>query len=130
MRDMARRPEKDREELFRATAQAMRVREAIVEKDFWVCWVLDCLFQDSPWKAHMAFKGDTNHSKAYRAIERFPEDINLISECELLGNSTHEPWEERSSTKQDDFGNEANQRTAEFLARNFAPVLSRDLSDR
>jgi hypothetical protein len=30
MRDMARRQEKDRAELFRATAQAMRVHEAIV----------------------------------------------------------------------------------------------------
>lgn len=62
MRDMARRPEKDRADLFRATAQAMRVHEAIIEKDFWVCWILDYLFQDSPWKAHMAFKGGTSLS--------------------------------------------------------------------
>ena len=40
MRELARRPEKDRRELFRATAQAMRVHEAIIEKDFWVCWIL------------------------------------------------------------------------------------------
>jgi predicted nucleotidyltransferase component of viral defense system len=78
MRDMARRPENDRRELFRATAQAMRVHEAIVEKDFWVCWILDYLFQDSPWKASMVLKGGTSLSKVYGAIERFSEDIDLI----------------------------------------------------
>lgn len=127
MRDMARRPEKDRGELFRATAQAMRVHEAIVEKDFWVCWILDYLFQDSPWKDRMAFKGGTSLSKAYGAIERFSEDIDLILDWRLLGYSEDEAWEDRSPTKQDAFGKEANQRTAEFLARDFAPVLSRDL---
>jgi predicted nucleotidyltransferase component of viral defense system len=68
MRELARRPEQERREVFRATAQAMRVHEAIVEKDFWVCWVLDYLFQDSPWKDCMAFKGGTSLSKAFEAI--------------------------------------------------------------
>jgi hypothetical protein len=130
MRDMARRQEKDRAELFRATAQAMRVHEAIVEKDFWVCWILDYLFQDSAWKDRMAFKGGTSLSKAYGAIERFSEDIDLILDWRLLGYSGDEPWEERSPTKQDAFGKAANQKTAEFLARDFAPALSRDLKGR
>jgi hypothetical protein len=130
MRDMARRSEKDRGELFRATAQAMRVHEAIVEKDFWVCWILDYLFQDSPWKDRMAFKGGTSLSKAYGAIERFSEDIDLILDWRLLGYSGDGPWAERSPTKQDAFGKEANQRTAAFLTQVFAPVLSRDLKDR
>jgi hypothetical protein len=130
MREMARRPEKDRGELFRATAQAMRVHEAIVEKDFWVCWILDYLFQDSSWKDRMAFKGGTSLSKAYGAIERFSEDIDLILDWQLLGYSGDEPWEDRSPTRQVAFGKEANQRTAEFLARDFAPVLIRDLKGR
>lgn len=48
MHDMARRTEQERRDVFRATAQSMRVHEAIVEKDFWVCWALDYLFQESP----------------------------------------------------------------------------------
>ncbi len=130
MREMARRPQKDRAELFRATAQAMRVHEAIAEKDFWVCWTLDYLFHDSPWRERMAFKGGTSLSKAYGAIERFSEDIDLILDWRLLGYLEDQPWEERSPTKQDAFGKEANRRTAEFLERDFAPVLSRDLKDR
>lgn len=130
MRDMARRPHEDRAELFRTTAQAMRVHEAIVEKDFWVCWTLDYLFHDSPWKDRMGFKGGTSLSKAYGAIERFSEDIDLILDWRLLGYSGDQPFEERSTTKQDAFGKEANQRTAEFLARDFAPVLRRELAER
>src|SRR3989338_4747900 len=68
MRDIARRSVKDRSELFRATSQVMHVHEAIVEKDFWVCWILDYLFQDSPWKDRLIFKGGTSLSKAFGAI--------------------------------------------------------------
>lgn len=130
MRDMARRPQGDRAELFRATAQAMRVHEAIVEKDFWVCWMLDYLFHDSPWKDRMGFKGGTSLSKAYGAIDRFSEDIDLILDWRLLGYSGDQPLEERSTTKQDAFGKEANQRTAEFLELDLAPLLRRELTER
>lgn len=130
MRDIARRAEKDRVELFRATAQAMRVHEAIAEKDFWVCWILDYLFQESPWKDRMAFKGGTSLSKAYGAIERFSEDIDLILDWRLLGYAEDEPWEDRTPTKQDAFGKEANRKAEEFLARDFAPALGHDLNSR
>ena len=88
MREMARRSEKDRRDLFRAAAQKMRVHEAIVEKDFWVCWMLDYLFQDCQWKDQLAFKGGTSLSKAFGAIERFSEDIDLILDWWLLGYSS------------------------------------------
>jgi len=130
VRDLARRAERDRTELFRAAAQAMRVHEAIIEKDFWVCWVLDYLFQDSPWKSTMAFKGGTSLSKAFGAIERFSEDVDLILDWRMLGFSQDEPWEERSATQQDAFGKHANLKTEEFLASEFAPVLRRDLAER
>ncbi len=130
MRDIARRPEKDRSELFRATSQAMRVHEAIVEKDFWVCWILDYLFHDNPWKDRLVFKGGTSLSKAFGAIERFSEDIDLILDWKLLGYSDAEPWEDRSVTKQDGFGKEANRKASEFLSKDFVFALRRDLTAR
>lgn len=130
MRDMARRPEKDRFDLFRAAAQAMGVHEAIVEKDFWVCWILDYLFHDSPWKDRLAFKGGTSLSKAYGAIERFSEDIDLVLDWQLLGFSEAEVWKERSRSRQDAFSRNANRKAAEFLLDDFAPVLRRDLAAR
>jgi hypothetical protein len=130
MRDIARRSEKDRRDLFRAAAQKMRVHEAVVEKDFWVCWVLDYLFQDCPWKDHLAFKGGTSLSKAFGAIERFSEDIDLILDWRLLGYSPEEPWAERSATKQDAFGKESNIRTAEFLASELVPAICRGVAEQ
>lgn len=41
MRNIARLPENDRRELFRNTADKMGLNDAIVEKDFWVCFTLD-----------------------------------------------------------------------------------------
>lgn len=124
MREIARRSERDRRDLFRAAAQAMRVHEAIVEKDFWVCWVLDYLFGESPWKGQLAFKGGTSLSKAFGAIERFSEDIDLILDWRVLGYAEDEPWTKRSATRQDAFGKEANRRTADYLAQEFVPVLA------
>jgi hypothetical protein len=128
MRDMARRPEQDRRDLFRAAAQAMRVHEAIVEKDFWVCWALDYLFHESSWVDQIAFKGGTSLSKAFGAIERFSEDIDLVLDWRVLGYSAEEPYAKRSATKQDAFGKEANQRTVDFLARDLVPALGTGLS--
>ena len=35
-------PQQERNELFQETAAGMGIPEAIVEKDFWVCWILPC----------------------------------------------------------------------------------------
>ena len=129
MREFARRGEKDRSDLFRATAQAMQVHEAIVEKDFWVCWILDYLFHSSPWKNRLAFKGGTSLSKAYKAIERFSEDIDLILDWRLLGYSKEEPWNVRSATKQDAFAKGTNRKVSEFLSKDFVPELHKDLTN-
>lgn len=50
MRKIAILSDNDRRELFRNTADKMGLHDAIVEKDFWVCYTLDCLFHRSPWK--------------------------------------------------------------------------------
>ena len=74
----------DRRDPVRATAQAMPMHKAIIEKDFWVCRVLNYLFQSSPGKDKPIFKRGTGLSKAYNAIERFSEDIDLILDWRLL----------------------------------------------
>lgn len=120
----------DKEALFRNTAQKCGMNEAIVEKDFWVCWTMNYLFHHSKWKEHFAFKGGTSLSKSYKLIERFSEDIDLILDWRLLGYSLDEPWNERSKTKQDIFNKEANQKTASFLIDEFIPCLVSDFTDK
>ena len=128
MRNVATIPARDREALFRNTAAKMGVSEAIIEKDFWGCYMLDYLFHRCAWKDNLAFKGGTSLSKAYGLIERFSEDIDLILDWRVLGYGINEPWEERSNTKQDIFNKEANTRAETFLRDTFLPAVSADLT--
>lgn len=48
----------------------------VIEKDFWVCWMLGILFQ-SEFADSLVFKGGTSLSKVFGIIERFSEDIDL-----------------------------------------------------
>ena len=128
MRNVARLPESDRRELFRNTADKMGLNDAIVEKDFWVCFTLDYLFHRCPWKETITFKGGTSLSKAFNLISRFSEDIDLILDWRVLGYGKDEPWEKRSNTKQDTFNKEANARAEVFLAEQFCPTIQAELS--
>jgi hypothetical protein len=58
---------------------------AIVEKDFWVCWILKHLFAEPILKDQMVFKGGTSLSKVFGLIDSFSEDIDLILDWRLLG---------------------------------------------
>lgn len=129
MRNIAALDEKERAALFRNTASKMRVNEAIIEKDFWVCYILDYLFHRCAWKERLAFKGGTSLSKAYNLIKRFSEDIDLILDWRVLGYGTDEPWAQRSNTKQDVFNNEANERAGDFLCNIFLPTIINDLTE-
>lgn len=126
MKEIALRERKEREELFLVTAREIGLPEAMVEKDFWVCWTLDYLFHDCPWAEHLAFKGGTSLSKCFGLIQRFSEDIDLILDWRLLGYEKDEPWAERSKTRQDKFNKEANARTVGFLRETFLPQLQAD----
>ena len=54
----------------------LRILPAVVEKDVWVCWVLDVLFS-IPARRPMVFKGGTSLSKVFNLIKRFSEDIDI-----------------------------------------------------
>lgn len=121
--------EKDRRALFQNTAAKMGLPNAIIEKDFWVCYMLDYLFHRSEWKDKIAFKGGTSLSKSFGLIERFSEDIDLILDWRVLGYGINEPWQERSNNKQDIFNKEANERTEKFLRDAFLPSIKCNLQN-
>lgn len=56
----------------------------VLEKGFWVCWMLAVLF-DSTFADALVFKGGTSLSKVFGVIDRFSEDIDLSLAPELLG---------------------------------------------
>lgn len=64
--------------LFGATAERMGTTPQNVEKDFWVCWTMDALFNGLPVGGpRLLFKGGTSLSKGFGLINRFSEDIDV-----------------------------------------------------
>lgn len=127
MIDIAKKTEEELKELFQATAYKMGVPETIAEKDFWVCFLLDHLFNDSSFKGTFVFKGGTSLSKAYHVIERFSEDIDLILDWTKLDYTADEPWEERSNNQQDKYNKKMNATAAVFYAEKLVPVLNKEI---
>jgi Nucleotidyl transferase AbiEii toxin, Type IV TA system len=124
MREVALLSVADRQELFRAASQRMRVHEAIIEKDFWVCWVLDALFTSGRWKEQLVFKGGTSLSKAHGIIERFSEDIDLVLDAKALGIDLDEGRRPQSTASRNRFCKAVNEKTALFLEEEMKPSLS------
>lgn len=74
-----------RAEAFQEAAARLGFSQAIIEKDFWVCWSLEKLFALLSFVEHLIFKGGTSLSKAYSAIHRFSEDVDLSLDRLKLG---------------------------------------------
>ena len=78
-------PATERAAFVREASARLDVSPVMVEKDFWVCWMLQQIFQSSAAGTHLVFKGGTSLSKVFGAIKRFSEDIDLSIAPELLG---------------------------------------------
>jgi hypothetical protein len=130
MEAVARVNDESRRDLFAKAAEQMRMQPAIIEKDFWVCWVLDALFSSPQWGDKMVFKGGTSLSKAFHIINRFSEDIDLILDWGLLGVTGNEPWEMRSNTSQDKYCKEINAKAASYLAKTLVPAFAGELEKK
>jgi len=104
MDNVARLPADDRAALFGETGAGRGVADTIIEKDFWVCWTLRRLFGlPKGATATLVFKGGTSLSKAFGAIRRFSEDIDLSFDRAELGYiGDRDPEKEGISRKQAD----------------------------
>ncbi|MDD5022467.1 MAG: nucleotidyl transferase AbiEii/AbiGii toxin family protein [Endomicrobiaceae bacterium] len=75
----------ERNDLFQYVANEKKIDNVvIVEKDFWICWVLSRIFSDDELKRNLHFKGGTSLSKIFNVIERFSEDIDLILNWDVI----------------------------------------------
>ncbi|WSH69116.1 nucleotidyl transferase AbiEii/AbiGii toxin family protein (plasmid) [Rhizobium ruizarguesonis] len=76
--DVLRSSADEQSALFSAAASDLETRAENIEKDLYVCWVLDFLFNRRKDDAiGLYFKGGTSLSKAYGLIQRFSEDIDI-----------------------------------------------------
>ena len=78
--------EQDRRDVFAVAAERLGTLPGYIEKDFWVCHVLDLLYNHLPKDCpRLLFKGGTSLSKVFDCIQRFSEDIDLVVYREDLG---------------------------------------------
>jgi len=69
-------PEQERRLYIEQAAVRRNLSPVILEKDYWVCWLLGILFK-SDFADSLVFKGGTSLSKVFGIINRFSEDIDL-----------------------------------------------------
>ena len=97
--------DQDKRDVFEAAASRLDTLPSYVEKDFWVCLVLEALYNWLPDEhPKLLFKGGTSLSKAFGLIRRFSEDIDLVVYRDDLGFSdSHDPTvvEDLSNTQRD-----------------------------
>jgi len=82
----------EQSQIYRALAPQLARSPVVLEKDVWVCWVLQTLFT-MPDRLPMAFKGGTSLSKVFGAIARFSEDIDITLDYRGL-DGTFDPFAE------------------------------------
>ena len=82
----------ERLELLDAASRQSGLAPAILEKDYWICQILDVLFALPGLGEHLVFKGGTSLSKVYHLIDRFSEDVDVSFHREFLGFGVdHDP---------------------------------------
>ena len=97
-----------------ACRKLQQIPEAMIEKDFWVCYVLEHIFSDEQLSKILRFKGGTSLSKAHGIIERFSEDVDLILNWTRFLD-LGDPNAERSKTKQSLFNELINETAGRYI---------------
>ncbi len=103
----------------------------LLEKDIWVVWALNALYQ-SPLGKHLVFKGGTSLSKAYGVIQRFSEDVDLTYDIralapELTSGASDALPETRSQENR--WTKVVRDRLPKWVASSAQPILAKALSD-
>ena len=119
----------DRREVLEVAAGASGRPAYLLEKDIWVVWAIQTLF-GAPIGAPLVFKGGTSLSKAYRAIGRFSEDVDLTYDIralapDLVGDSPDALPTNRSQEQR--WTREVRRRLAAWMHDEAAPFLEKGL---
>lgn len=112
-------PSDERRLYIEQAAGRRNVPPVILEKDFWVCWVLAVLFE-SKFSDVLVFKGGTSLSKVFAVIDRFSEDIDLSLSPGFLGLADATP---PSRTKADQWMKKAEAACATAVNDRLRPEL-------
>ncbi|MBO4405354.1 MAG: nucleotidyl transferase AbiEii/AbiGii toxin family protein [Alphaproteobacteria bacterium] len=117
-------PDVERRAVFVEAAAKIGIRQDMIEKDFWVSWVLNRMFNDDELARIFLFKGGTSLSKAFNCIRRFSEDIDLLLALSEVSDPGESFLKERSRNAINTFKSKTGKRTAAYVKEILKPRLS------
>ncbi|MCR5112997.1 MAG: nucleotidyl transferase AbiEii/AbiGii toxin family protein [Acholeplasmatales bacterium] len=116
-------------EVVEATSRKSGLASSIVEKDLWVCYILDYLFNRCEYKDFFEFKGGTSLSKAYNLIDRMSEDIDIVLNSRIIDFNFSKDLFSISNNQKNKLVDELNNRALEFYKGKLLQVITNDLSN-
>ena len=123
-------PEEERRAYFETAAGTLGLAPELVEKDFWVCWILKRLFALNDIGAHLTFKGGTSLAKVYKTIRRFSEDVDVSIERSYLGfGDKMEPEAGKSNKEKMKRIEELQQACQNIIIKIILPQLTRETGE-
>lgn len=121
-------PPGERSKIYRSLAPTLGRTPEVLEKDVWVCWVLQTLFA-MPDRLPMAFKGGTSLSKVFGAIHRFSEDVDVTLDFHGLDGSFDPFAPNVSKSRLKRFGDGLKARVRDHVSEVVAPWFRLALSE-
>ncbi len=125
MKALALLPAEERALYWRTYSERKGVPGFIVEKDFWVCWLLGRIFATPQLGPGCFFKGGTSLSKVFGAIDRFSEDVDLGLTPASLGWNENDLDEAPSTSQRQKRAKRLQEDCAAAVETRFLPELEK-----
>ena len=122
---------RDRQDSLNVAASLSGRRAHILEKDVWVVHTLSALMESS-FGRNLTFKGGTSLSKAYHAIRRFSEDLDITYDIraiapDLVEGHGNDPLP-RSRSQERNWTRTIRKRLDEWVENRALPTMEANLS--
>ena len=119
--------DEERRDLFVGLQDRMKLSPIAIEKDIWVCWVLQTLFS-MPGRPRMCFKGGTSLSKVFGVISRFSEDVDVTINHRTENAPKLDPFKEGiSKTEIKRIAEEFSNLTVKLVRESIVPYIRRKI---
>jgi len=112
----------ERKNLIQKASNELALRFDIIEKDIWVCYALQKLFSCKKLKNNLIFKGGTCLSKAYGALNRFSEDVDITINSHILEIN-------RASQKIAKIKSRNRKAARKFVENEILPILKKEFDN-
>lgn len=111
----------EKNEILARVSSTTNISPLLLEKDFWVTWLLNNIFQ-MDFAKDIVFKGGTSLSKCYGLIQRFSEDIDITIDKNIFSKGIND--RDLSGKKFKALLENNDQQAVNFIKTHFVAELS------